>query len=63
MTNAAVVSMSSNCPDLEVFQLCMTGQYHLDHITGELMDEGLLTDRAFSYFSHNLLLGCSSIQK
>ncbi|KAK1406723.1 hypothetical protein QVD17_38331 [Tagetes erecta] len=40
MTNAAVVAMSKNCPDLVVFRLCIIGRYRPDHITGEPMDEG-----------------------
>ncbi|WOH02690.1 hypothetical protein DCAR_0522079 [Daucus carota subsp. sativus] len=40
MTNAAVISMSINCPDLIVFRLCIIGRYRPDHSTGEPMDEG-----------------------
>jgi len=40
MTNAAVVTMSRNCPDLVVFRLCIMGRQRPDHITGEAMDEG-----------------------
>lgn len=40
MTNAAVVAMSENCPDLEVFRLCIMGRHRPDHVTGEPMDEG-----------------------
>lgn len=40
MTNAAVVAMSNNCPDLEVFRLCIMGRHRPDHVTGEPMDEG-----------------------
>lgn len=40
MTNAAVIAMSNNCPDLVVFRLCIIGRYQPDHITGEPMDEG-----------------------
>lgn len=40
MTNAAVISMSTNCPDLEVFRLCIIGRYRPDRSTGEPMDEG-----------------------
>ncbi|KAK1396052.1 Transport inhibitor response 1-like protein [Heracleum sosnowskyi] len=40
MTNAAVISMSINCPDLVVFRLCIIGRYRPDHSTGEPMDEG-----------------------
>ncbi|KAK9080832.1 hypothetical protein SSX86_000590 [Deinandra increscens subsp. villosa] len=40
MTNAAVVAMSKNCPDLVVFRLCIIGRYRPDHVTGEPMDEG-----------------------
>lgn len=40
MTNAAVIAMSNNCPDLVVFRLCIIGRYRPDHITGEPMDEG-----------------------
>ncbi|KAL2520730.1 Transport inhibitor response 1-like protein [Forsythia ovata] len=40
MTNAAVVAMSKNCPDLVVFRLCIMGRHRPDHITGEPMDEG-----------------------
>nr|KYP72652.1 Transport inhibitor response 1-like protein [Cajanus cajan] len=40
MTNAAVVSMSKNCPDLVVFRLCIIGRYRPDAVTQEPMDEG-----------------------
>lgn len=40
MTNAAVIAMSINCPDLEVFRLCIMGRHRPDHVTGEPMDEG-----------------------
>nr|GMD91281.1 transport inhibitor response 1-like protein [Ipomoea batatas] len=40
MTNAAVIAMSKNCPDLEVFRLCIMGRHRPDHLTGEPMDEG-----------------------
>lgn len=40
MTNAAVVTMSKNCPDLVVFRLCIMGRHRPDHVTGESMDEG-----------------------
>ncbi|KAA8528335.1 hypothetical protein F0562_035690 [Nyssa sinensis] len=40
MTNAAVIAMSKNCPDLVVFRLCIMGRHRPDHITGESMDEG-----------------------
>lgn len=40
MTNAAVISMSINCPDLVVFRLCIIGRYQPDLSTGEPMDEG-----------------------
>lgn len=40
MTNAAVISMSINCPDLVVFRLCIIGRFRPDHSTGEPMDEG-----------------------
>lgn len=40
MTNAAVIAMSENCPDLVVFRLCIMGRHRPDHITGEPMDEG-----------------------
>ncbi|KAJ4963427.1 hypothetical protein NE237_023366 [Protea cynaroides] len=40
MTNAAVVAMSNNCPDLVVFRLCIMGRHLPDHVTGEPMDEG-----------------------
>ncbi|KAF5184510.1 Transport inhibitor response 1-like protein [Thalictrum thalictroides] len=40
MTNAAVVAMSRNCPELKVFRLCMMGRHVPDHLTGEPMDEG-----------------------
>ncbi|XP_073011173.1 transport inhibitor response 1-like protein [Typha latifolia] len=40
MTNAAVVAMSKNCPDLVVFRLCIMGRHRPDRITGEPMDEG-----------------------
>ncbi|KAE8818989.1 transport inhibitor response 1-like protein [Hordeum vulgare] len=40
MTNAAVVAMSENCPDLLVFRLCIMGRHRPDRITGEPMDEG-----------------------
>ncbi|KAI3504970.1 hypothetical protein L1887_26796 [Cichorium endivia] len=40
MTNAAVIAMSKNCPDLVVFRLCIIGMYRPDHVTHEPMDEG-----------------------
>ncbi|KAJ0024850.1 hypothetical protein Pint_08426 [Pistacia integerrima] len=40
MTNAAVIAMSKNCSDLEVFRLCIMGRHRPDHVTGEPMDEG-----------------------
>ncbi|KHN08256.1 Transport inhibitor response 1-like protein [Glycine soja] len=40
MTNAAVVAMSNNCPDLVVFRLCIIGRYRPDPETLEPMDEG-----------------------
>ncbi|XP_072978640.1 F-box protein FBX14-like [Typha angustifolia] len=40
MTNAAVVAMSKNCPDLVVFRLCIMGRRRPDYLTGEPMDEG-----------------------
>ncbi|KAG6487121.1 transport inhibitor response 1-like protein [Zingiber officinale] len=40
MTNAAVVTMSKNCPDLVVFRLCIMGRHRPDQLTGEPMDEG-----------------------
>ncbi|XP_010266476.1 PREDICTED: transport inhibitor response 1-like protein isoform X2 [Nelumbo nucifera] len=40
MTNAAVVAMSRNCPELVVFRLCIMGRHRPDHLTGEPMDEG-----------------------
>ncbi|KAF8404677.1 hypothetical protein HHK36_009565 [Tetracentron sinense] len=40
MTNAAVVAMSKNCPDLVVFRLCIMGRHLPDHLTGQPMDEG-----------------------
>lgn len=40
MTNAAVTAMSENCPDLEVFRLCIMGRHRPDHRTGQPMDEG-----------------------
>lgn len=40
MTNAAVVAMSKNCPDLVVFRLCIIGQYRPDALTQQPMDEG-----------------------
>ncbi|CAK9163595.1 unnamed protein product [Ilex paraguariensis] len=40
MTNAAVIAMSKNCPDLVAFRLCIMGRHRPDHITGEPMDEG-----------------------
>uniref|UniRef100_A0A287ND00 Transport inhibitor response 1-like protein n=1 Tax=Hordeum vulgare subsp. vulgare TaxID=112509 RepID=A0A287ND00_HORVV len=40
MTNAALVAMSENCPDLLVFRLCIMGRHRPDRITGEAMDEG-----------------------
>ncbi|GKA38927.1 transport inhibitor response 1-like protein [Tanacetum coccineum] len=40
MTNAAVIAMSNNCPDLVVFRLCIIGRYRPDRATGEPMDEG-----------------------
>ncbi|KAK7311691.1 hypothetical protein RJT34_09984 [Clitoria ternatea] len=40
MTNAAVVAMSKNCPDLMVFRLCIIGRYRPDPETLDPMDEG-----------------------
>ncbi|KAJ6843437.1 uncharacterized protein M6B38_296620 [Iris pallida] len=40
MTNAAVVAMSTNCPDLVVFRLCIMGRHRPDHVTLDPMDEG-----------------------
>lgn len=40
MTNAAVIAMSKNCPDLVVFRLCIIARYRPDRVTGEPMDEG-----------------------
>ncbi|XP_042486784.1 transport inhibitor response 1-like protein [Macadamia integrifolia] len=40
MSNAAVVAMSQNCPELVVFRLCIMGRHRPDHVTGEPMDEG-----------------------
>ncbi|CAM0913773.1 unnamed protein product [Alopecurus aequalis] len=40
MTNAAVIAMSKNCPDLVVFRLCIMGRLRPDRITGEPMDDG-----------------------
>ncbi|OIV96580.1 hypothetical protein TanjilG_28437 [Lupinus angustifolius] len=40
MTNAAVIAMSKNCPDLVVFCLCIIGRYRPDPETHEPMDEG-----------------------
>ncbi|GLT60876.1 hypothetical protein SLA2020_336180 [Shorea laevis] len=40
MTNEAVITMSNNCPDLEVFRLCIMGRHRPDHVTREPMDEG-----------------------
>jgi len=40
MTNAAVIVMSKNCPDLVVFRLCIMGRHRPDHVTNEPMDEG-----------------------
>ncbi|XP_042459382.1 transport inhibitor response 1-like protein [Zingiber officinale] len=40
MTNAAVVTMSKNCPNLAVFRLCIMGRHRPDRLTGQPMDEG-----------------------
>ncbi|XVF39603.1 hypothetical protein PTKIN_Ptkin01aG0047000 [Pterospermum kingtungense] len=40
MTNAAVIAMSKNCPDLLVFRLCIMGRLRPDVVTGEPMDDG-----------------------
>ncbi|EXB75568.1 hypothetical protein L484_026040 [Morus notabilis] len=40
MTNAVVIAMSKNCPDLVVFRLCIMGRHRPDHLTGQPMDEG-----------------------
>ncbi|KAH7654674.1 Leucine rich repeat proteins some proteins containing F-box protein [Dioscorea alata] len=40
MTNAAVVSMSKNCPELVVFRLCIMDRHRPDHRTREAMDDG-----------------------
>eukprot|EP00252_Welwitschia_mirabilis_P002007 TRINITY_DN11969_c0_g1_i1.p1 TRINITY_DN11969_c0_g1~~TRINITY_DN11969_c0_g1_i1.p1 ORF type:complete len:608 (+),score=98.00 TRINITY_DN11969_c0_g1_i1:830-2653(+) len=39
MTNAAVVTLSNNCPNLEVFRLCIMDRGRPDHLTGAPMDE------------------------
>eukprot|EP00262_Sarcandra_glabra_P010086 TRINITY_DN2497_c0_g1_i1.p1 TRINITY_DN2497_c0_g1~~TRINITY_DN2497_c0_g1_i1.p1 ORF type:complete len:329 (-),score=36.47 TRINITY_DN2497_c0_g1_i1:507-1493(-) len=40
MTNAAVVTMSKNCPELVVFRLCIMAPHRPDRLTREPMDEG-----------------------
>ncbi|KAH1065398.1 hypothetical protein J1N35_030385 [Gossypium stocksii] len=40
MTNAAVIAMSKNCPDLVVFRLCIMRRHRPDPVTGEPMDVG-----------------------
>uniref|UniRef100_A0A0D9XRY0 AAA+ ATPase domain-containing protein n=1 Tax=Leersia perrieri TaxID=77586 RepID=A0A0D9XRY0_9ORYZ len=40
MTNAAMIIMSNNCPNLEVFQLSILRTHLPDRITGEPMDDG-----------------------
>lgn len=40
MTNAAVIAMSKNCPELVVFRLCIMGRHRPDHLTNEPMDAG-----------------------
>ncbi|XP_068637975.1 transport inhibitor response 1-like protein [Aristolochia californica] len=40
MTNAAVITMSMNCPELVVFRLCIMGRHQPDHLTDQPMDEG-----------------------
>ncbi|KAK6245740.1 hypothetical protein QUC31_000519 [Theobroma cacao] len=40
MTNAAVIAMSKNCPDLVVFRLCIMGRHRPDPVTGDPMDDG-----------------------
>ncbi|KAF9615899.1 hypothetical protein IFM89_026895 [Coptis chinensis] len=40
MTNANVVAMSKNYPDLVVFRLCIMGRHLPDHLIGEPMDMG-----------------------
>ncbi|KAJ4801429.1 Transport inhibitor response 1-like protein [Rhynchospora pubera] len=40
MTNAAVIAISKNCPELLVFRLCIMGLHQPDRITGKPMDEG-----------------------
>lgn len=40
MTNAALIAMSHNCPELTVFRLCIMGRHRPDHVTGKAMDEG-----------------------
>ncbi|KAL9250265.1 Transport inhibitor response 1-like protein [Drosera capensis] len=40
MTNAVVITMSKNCPELVVFRLCIMGRLRPDHVTNEPMDEG-----------------------
>lgn len=40
MTNAALIAMSHNCPELTVFRLCIMGRLRPDHVTGKAMDEG-----------------------
>ncbi|CAJ2641076.1 unnamed protein product [Trifolium pratense] len=41
MTNAAVVALSRNCPNLVVFRLCIIGRYMPDALTQPPMDEGV----------------------
>ncbi|XP_022768410.1 transport inhibitor response 1-like protein [Durio zibethinus] len=40
MTNAAVIAMSKNCPDLVVFRLCIMKRHRPDAVTGAPMDDG-----------------------
>ena len=40
MTNAAVIAMSKNCPNLVVFRLCIMGRHRPDLVTREPMDDG-----------------------
>ncbi|KAM1606899.1 hypothetical protein PS1_028041 [Malus domestica] len=39
MTNAAVVTIAQNCPDITHFRLCIMTPTKPDHLTGEPMDE------------------------
>ncbi|KAI3672491.1 hypothetical protein L6452_38580 [Arctium lappa] len=73
MTNAAVIAMCKNYPDLVVFQLCIFDRYRPDHVMGEPMDEGqygkLMRTLSVAFAGDSdiglkyVLEGCTNLQK